>query len=119
MDNICSKNQKRKTLIASVFAITMQYPHTPKNNIHQPNKQRPPPFFHSDNNPVLDHILVHSFDKTHALVVTVKLIWFFFLNIHSFNIVPTLNKSLTLTRFNKSYVNRSAVVLIKIMLLFA
>ena len=46
-------------------------------------------FFHSDTNPVFGQVLIHSFDKTHALVVTVELIWLLLLNIPSFNFVPT------------------------------
>ena len=63
-------------------------------------------------------ILVHSIHKTHVLVVAVEMIWLLFLNILSFNFVPTPNKSLRLTRFRRSYVNRPAVVLIKVTLLF-
>ena len=33
--------------------------------------------FHLDTNPVLGHVLIHSVDKTHVLVVTVELIWLF------------------------------------------
>ena len=44
--------------------------------------------------PVLDHVLIHSFDKTHVLIVTVELIWFLLLNIFSFSFVPTTNKFL-------------------------
>ena len=40
-------------------------------------------FFHSDTNPVLGHVLVHSVDKTHVLVVTVELVRLF-LNIWLF-----------------------------------
>ena len=79
---------------------------------------RRPPFLHSDTNLVLGHVLVYFADKTHVLVVTVDLIWLFFLNIHSFNFVPTPNKSLKFTRLRRSYVNRPAVVLIKVTLLF-
>ena len=79
----------------------------------------PPPFSHSDTNPVLGHVLVHSVDKTHVLVVTVELIWLF-LNMLSFNFVPTLNKSLRFMRFRRSYVNLPAVVPVKVtLLLFA
>ena len=38
--------------------------------------------------------MIHSFDKTHVLVVTVELIWLLLLNILSFNFAPTLNKFL-------------------------
>ena len=55
--------------------------------------------------------MVHSVEKTHALVVTVELIWLLFLNIFFFNFVPTPNKSLRFTRFRRSYVNCTAVAL--------
>ena len=47
-----------------------------------------------------------------------ELIWLLFLNMLSFNFVPTLNKSHRFRRFWRSYVNRPAVVLIKAKLLF-
>lgn len=65
-----------------------------KNNIDHSNKQEQPPFFHLDNNPVLDHVLVHFVNKTDNLVATVELIWFLLFNILSFNLVTTPNKSL-------------------------
>ena len=61
--------------------------------------------------PILSHVLFHSVDKTHALDITVELIWLFFLNIFFFNFVLTPNKSLRFTRFRKSYVNCTAVIL--------
>ena len=48
-----------------------------------------------DTNPVFGHVLIHSFDKTHALVITMELIWLLLLNILSFNFVPTPNKFLS------------------------
>ena len=66
---------------------------------------------HLDSNPVIAHALVHSLNKTHVLDVTVNLTWLLFLNILSFNFATTLIKSLRLTRFIRSYVNRPAVVL--------
>ena len=80
------------------------------NNKDNSRKRGPPPFFHSDTNLVLTHVLVHSVDKTHVLVVTVVLIWLLFLNIFSFNFFPTSNKSLRLRRFRRSYVNCHVVV---------
>ena len=80
---------------------------------HLPFKQTgPPPFFSFGYHSVLDHVLIHSVDKTHVLVVTVDVIWLLFLNILLFNFVPTPNKFLRLTTFRKSYVNRLDVVLI-------
>ena len=57
------------------------------------------------------HVLIHSFDKTHVLVVTVELIWLLLLNVLSFNFVPTPNKFVRLARFRRSSVKRPAVVL--------
>ena len=85
--NISSKIPKRQRLITFILVNTIQCPHALKNNIYHSNKLVPPPFFHSDTNPVFGHILIHSFDKTHALVVTVELIWLLPLNI-----LPTTNK---------------------------
>ena len=53
------------------------------------------------------HVLIHSFDKTHVLVVT--LIGLLLLNILSFNFVEQI--SVMLARFRRSYVKRTAVVL--------
>ena len=58
------------------------------------SKRGTPPFFHSGTNLVLGNALVHPFEKNPVLVVTAKLIWLFFLNILSFNLIQTLNKSL-------------------------
>ena len=52
----------------------------------QTNREKPPPVFHLNVDPVLDHVLIHSVDKNHALVVTVELIWLLF-NILSCNFV--------------------------------
>ena len=49
--------------------------------------------------PILGHILVHSVDKTHVLVVTVELIWLLLLSIY-FSIL-----------FRRNYLNRTAVIL--------
>ena len=109
-----SKIEKRQRLIAFTLVNAIRYPHTLKNNIYHSIKRGPPPFSHMDTNPVLGHVLVHSFDKTHVLVVIVELIWLLFLNIFSFNFVPTLNKSLRFIRFRRSYVNSPAVSLTKV-----
>ena len=111
MDNISSKSQKKQRLIAFILVNTMQYPCTLKSNIYHSNKRGPPPFFYLVTNPVLGHVLIHSVDKTHALVVTVELVWLQFLNILSFNFVATPNKFFRLKRFRKTYVNRPDVVL--------
>ena len=67
---------------------------------------------------MIGQILIQSDDKTHILVVTVKLIWLLFLNILSFNFIPKPNKSLGFTRFRRSYLKRPAAVLIKVTLHF-
>ena len=115
--NISSKSYKRQRLIVFIFVNTMQYPHTLKNIYHY-NKWGPAPLFHSDTNPVLGHVLVHSVDKTRFLVVTLELIWLLLLNILSLSLVTTPNKSLRFKRFRRSYVNRPPVVLIKVTMLF-
>ena len=82
--------------------------------------------------PILAHLMVQSVVKTHVLIVTVELIWWFkwlqlvakaqplkqtlkqtlaFLECIFFNSVPTPNKSLRFTRFRWSYLSRTAVVL--------
>ena len=61
--------------------------------------------------PILCHVLIHSVDKIHVLVVTVELVWLLFLNIFFSNFVPAPNKSLRFTRFRRSYVNCTLVVL--------
>ena len=94
-----------------IFANTIQYPRTLKNNIYHSNKWGPPLFLHLDTNPVIGHALAHSVDKTHVVVVTVDLIWLLFLNILSFIFIATPRKSLRFTRFIRSYVNGPAVVL--------
>ena len=60
--------------------------------------------YHPDSNSEIGHVLVHFVDKTHVLVVTVELIWLLLLNIISFNFVPIPRKSLSFTRFRRSYV---------------
>ena len=92
----------------------IQYPHTLK-NIYISNNRGAPIFFHSYTNTVLGtwSILLTK----PVLVVTVELIWLLFLNIISFNYVPTPNKSLRFTRFIKSYAYCPAIVLIKSTLL--
>ena len=111
MDNISSKSLKRQRLIAFILINAIQYLCTLTSNIYHSNKRGPTRFFHLDTSPVLGHVLIHSVDKTHVLVVTVEFIWLLFLNILPFNFVPTPNKFLRLKRFRKSYVNRPDVVL--------
>ena len=77
IDNISSKSQKRQRLVAFILFNTIQYSRTLKNNIYHSNKRVPQPFFYSDTNPVFGHVLIHSFDTTHVLVVTVELTWLF------------------------------------------
>ena len=93
-----------------IFVNKIQYPRTLKNNTCHSNKRGPPLLFHLDTNPVIGHALVHSADKTHALVVTVDLIWLLFLNILSFNFAAARRKSLRFIRFIRRYVNRPSGV---------
>ena len=88
----------------------IQDPPILKNNIDHLNKQGPPAFFHFDTNPVLSNLLVHSVEKTHVLVVTVRFIWFLFLNILSSNFVQMPNKSLWIKKFKRSYAHCPVVV---------
>ena len=97
-------------LIPFILVNTIHYPLILKNNIYYSSKWVPPPFFHSDTSPVFCHVLIHSFDKTHVLVVTVELIWLVLLNILSFNFVPIPNE-FRLAKFRISYVKCPAVVL--------
>ena len=106
-----SQSLRRQRLIVFVFVNTIQYPYNLKNNIYHWSKRGLPPFFHSNTNPVLGHILGHSIDGTHVLVVIVESIWSLFLNMLSFNFVTTPNKSLRFTNFRRTYVNRPVVVL--------
>ena len=110
-DSISSKSWRRQRLITFILANAIQYPRTVKNNIYHSNKRGSSLFFYSDTNPVLSHVLVHSVDKNHNLDVTVELILLLFLNILSFNFVPTPHKSLRSVSFRRSYVNSPAVIL--------
>ena len=65
-----------------------------KKLIDHSSKRRPPLFFHLDNNTAFAHVLVHSVDKTHVLVVTVELIWLLFFNIISFSKFQNIQKNL-------------------------
>ena len=88
-------------MIAFIFVNTIQYPSTLNNNIYHSNKREPPPFFIRI--PILDHILVHSVGKTNALVVTVEVIYLFFLNVffstlfqHRTNLLGSLDSEETM-----------------------
>ena len=96
------KARRGKRLIDFVFVNTIQYLYTFKNNIYHSNKRGPPRFIHSDTNPVLSYVLVHSVDKTYVLVITVELIWLFSLNILSFNFVLRL-PAVVITNHCQSY----------------
>ena len=111
MDSIALKSQTKQRLITFILVNTIQYPCTLKSSIYQSNKQWTPSFFHLHTNPVLGHVLIHSVDKIHVLVVTVELIWLLIFNTLSFIFVPTPNKFLRLKRFGKSYVKHPDVVL--------
>ena len=114
--HLFEKLEEREWSPSSLLVQYNNHTHTLKNSIYHSNKRGPPPFFHSDSNPILGHVLVNSVDKIYALVLVVELIWLF-LNMLSFNFVPTPNISLRFTRFRRSYVNGPGVVLIKITLL--
>ena len=102
-------------LINFIFVNVIQYPWILKNNIQHRNiehlsKRRPPPFFHSGTNLVLGNALVHPFEKNPVLVVTVKLIWFLFLNILFFNFLQTPKQCTPSTFFKyQGNVHRSVV----------
>ena len=76
--------QEKQRLITFIFVNMIEHPHILNNNIYRLSKRGPPPFFNQDTSLVLGNVLVYSFEKkNHVLVVTVELIWFFFLNIIS------------------------------------
>ena len=77
-----------------ILVNAIQYPSTLKSDIYHSNKRVPPPFFHSNTNPVFVHVLIHYFDKIHVLFGTVELIWFLLWNILSFNFAPAPNQFL-------------------------
>ena len=87
----------------------IQYPRTLQNNIYHSNKRVPPPFFHSDTNPVFGHVLIHSFECSGCnsginLIVTLEYT-FFQLGSSSEQI------SVKLARFRRSYIKPPAVAL--------
>ena len=49
-------------MITFISVNKLQHPLILKNNIDYSSKMGPPPFFHSDINPVFCHVLVHSVD---------------------------------------------------------
>ena len=102
-----SKSSKRQRIIAFIFVNTIQYSAALNNSIYHSNKREPPPFFHSDTN---TWPRSGPFCWQNPCSVAVELIWLLLL-IFFFNFVPTSNKSLKFTRFRRSYVNRTAVVL--------
>ena len=76
--------QEKQRLITFIFVNMIEHPRILNNNIYRLSKRGPPPFFNQDTSLVLGNVLVYSFEKkNHVLVVTVELIWFFFLNIIS------------------------------------
>ena len=103
-----SQSQKRQRLIVfNTHETTLTHP----NELHLPFKQKGSTILFFIPILILGHILDGFVDKTHALVVTIELIWLLFLNIFSFNFVSAPNKSLRFTRFTRSYLNRLAVIL--------
>ena len=86
IDNISSKSQKKQRLINFI---------SPPQEQHLPFKETgTTTIFSFGYHHVFGHVVIHSFDKTHDLVVTVELIWLLLLNMLSFNFVPTPNKFL-------------------------
>ena len=76
--------QEKQRLITFIFVNMIEHPRILNNNIYRLSKRGPPPFFNQDTSLVLGNVLVYSFEKkNHVLVVTVELIWIFFLNIIS------------------------------------
>ena len=116
IDNISRKSRRDSSPSPLLIRYNTHTPWRTTSNI-QTNEDHHH-FFIQYESCVHAHVLVHSIDKTHALVVTREFIWFLFLNILSFNFVPTLNKYLRFTRFRRSYVNHPYVALIKVTLIF-
>ena len=83
--------------------------HTLNNNIYNSNKRGPPPFFIWI--PILYLATFWSILLTNPML-TVELTLLLFSNIYSFIFISTLNKSLRFTRFRRSYVNYTAVIVI-------
>ena len=106
--HLFGKPEQAETL-TFILVNTIQYPRTLQNNIYHSNKRVPPPFFHSDTNPVFGHVLIHSFECSSCnsginLVVTLEYT-FFQLCSNSEQI------SVRLARFRRSYAKRPAVIL--------
>ena len=93
LQHFFEKLRDAETIITFISVDTIQKSLILWTNIDYSSKRRPPLFFHLDTSPRYGNSLVHSVNKTHILVVAVKLIWLFFLNILSFNFVQTPNKS--------------------------
>ena len=87
----------------------IQYPRTLNNNTYHSNKQEPPSFFHSDTNtwpqsgPFRWKHPWFGCNSRTDLDVVLEYIFF--------NLVPTSNRSLRFTRFRRSYVSCTDVVL--------
>ena len=102
------KSQKRHRLITFILVNTRQYPRTRQNTCHS-KKREPPPFFHSDTNPVLGHVLIHYFEcsgRNSGIDLVVNLEYTFFQLCSNAEQI-----SVTLTRFRRSYVKTPSVVL--------
>ena len=69
-NDISSKSQKRERLIIFILVNKKQYLRTLKSNIYHSNKREPPQFFHFYANSVFCHVLIHSVDQIHVLVVS-------------------------------------------------
>ena len=99
----------KQRLIPFIFVNVIQYPRTLNDNIYHSSKWEPPPFFHLDTNnwprsgPLCWQNSCSGCNSGTDLVAGLEYIFF--------NFVPTPNKSLGFSRFRRSYVNCSAVVL--------
>ena len=89
------------TTITFISVNALQHPIILGNNINHFSKWWALPFFHANTNLGLDHALVHSVNKNHALVLTVEWVWLLLLNALSFNFVQIPNKSLGYIIFRK------------------
>ena len=92
-----------------IFINLIQYPHTLNSNIYHWNKQEPPPFFHSGTNTWLHSgpfCLQNPCSGCDSGTDLVDVLEYNFVDF-----VPTLNKSLRFTRFRRSYINLTAIIL--------
>ena len=112
IDKISSKSQSKQRLVTFILVNIIQQPRTLKNNIYHSSKRVPPPFFHSDTNPVFGLVLSHSFRQNpcsgcnSGIDLVVAFEYTFFQLCYNAEQI-----SVRLARFRRSYVTRPAVVL--------